>query len=79
MKSHQKFRAKECLPFPLISDSGDICVAYGAWRQKKLYGREYEGIARITVVVAPDGKVSHVFDPVHANGHAAEVLAALGG
>ena len=77
-KSHQKFRAKECLPFPLISDEGGICEAYGAWRAKKLYGREYDGIARITVVVGPDGNVSHVFDPVKANGHAEEVLAALG-
>jgi peroxiredoxin Q/BCP len=79
IKSHQKFRAKECLPFPLITDDGSICEAYGAWRKKKLYGREYDGIARITVVIAPTGTVAKVFDPVRANGHAAEVLAFLPG
>ena len=77
VKSHQKFRAKECLPFPLIADPGGICEAYGAWRKKKLYGREYDGIARITVLVGADGRVARIWDPVTAKGHAAEVLAAV--
>lgn len=79
VKSHQKFRAKECLPFPLIADDGAICVAYGAWRKKKLYGREYDGIARITVLIDEFGRVSRVWDPVTARGHAAEVLAHVEG
>lgn len=77
VKKHQSFKAKECLPFPLVSDEGGICEAYGAWREKTLYGRQYMGIARITVLIDENGIVTRVFDPVKANGHADEVLAAL--
>ncbi len=77
VKSHQKFRAKECLPFALVSDDGTICAAYGAWRQKKLYGREYDGIARISFLVDEAGRVAEVWDPVTAKGHAAQVLARI--
>lgn len=77
VKKHQSFRAKECLPFRLVSDEGGICEAYGAWREKTLYGRKYLGIARITVLIDENGVVQQVFDPVKAATHAAEVLAAL--
>lgn len=75
VKSHQKFRAKECLPFALVSDAGGICEAYGAWRTKKLYGREYDGIARISYLLDEEGRVLELWDPVTAKGHAAQVLA----
>ncbi|MEN9785608.1 MAG: hypothetical protein RLZZ299_872 [Pseudomonadota bacterium] len=78
VKKHRSFRAKECLPFPLVSDEGGLCEAYGAWREKKLYGRAYMGIARITVLIDADGNVARVWDPVKPEGHAADVLAALG-
>lgn len=77
VKSHQKFRDKECLPFDLVSDPGGVCEAYGAWRTKKLYGREYEGIARISVLIDETGLVRRVFDPVKPAEHAAEVLSAI--
>ncbi len=77
VKSHQKFRTKECLPFPLIADDQGICEAFGAWRKKKLYGREYDGIARVSFLIGADGKVARIWDPVTAKGHAAEVLAAV--
>ena len=77
MASHQRFSDKECLPFALVSDPGGICEAYGAWRKKKLYGREYEGIARISVLVDEQGLVRHVFDPVKPAEHAAEVLSLI--
>lgn len=76
-KSHAKFREKECLPFELVSDTTGICESYGAWRQKKLYGREYEGIARISVLIDEEGCVRRVFDPVKPLGHAEEVIQAL--
>ncbi len=79
VKSHQKFRAKECLPFALVSDPGGICEAYGAWRDKKLYGREYKGIARITFLVDERGTIAEVWDPVTARGHALQVLARIEG
>jgi peroxiredoxin Q/BCP len=78
-RSHQKFRDKECLPFDLVSDPGGVCEAYGAWREKQNYGKTYMGIARITVLVDEAGQVARVWDPVRANGHAAEVLAAVVG
>lgn len=79
VKSHSRFKSKECLPFPLVSDvDGAICEAYGAWRPKTMYGREFLGIARITVLIDEAGRVARVFDPVKAATHAQEVLEALG-
>ncbi|MSP55835.1 MAG: peroxiredoxin [Myxococcales bacterium] len=83
VKKHGSWKAKECLPFSLVADSAEdparLCEKYGAWRMKKLYGREYMGIARITVIIDEGGFVTHVIDPVKANGHAQEILALLGG
>lgn len=78
VKSHGKFKEKECLPFSLVSDDGTICQAYGAWREKENYGRKYMGIARITYLVDEAGRVAAAWDPVKANGHALQVLAAVG-
>lgn len=78
VKRHQSFKAKECLPFPLVADDQGICEAYGAWREKTLYGRSYMGIARVTVLIDETGTVARVWDPVKPAGHAEEVLAALG-
>ncbi len=78
VKKHASFRNKERLPFALVSDAdGAICAAYGVWRQKKLYGKEYDGIARVTVLIDEGGVVARVWDPVKVAGHAADVLAAL--
>lgn len=77
-KRHQSFKAKECLPFSLVTDEGGICEAYGAWREKVNYGKTYMGIARITVLIDENGVVSKVWDPVKAAGHAKQVLDALG-
>lgn len=77
VKKHQGFKKKECLPFLLVADEAGICEAYGAWREKSMYGRSYMGIARITFLIDEAGVVQHVWDPVKAATHAAEVLAAL--
>lgn len=76
--SHQKFRAKYSLPFYLLSDP-DHAVAslYGAWGEKKMYGRSYEGILRSTFIIDEEGKVLKVFANVKPEGHAQEVLAYL--
>ncbi len=76
-KKHASFKAKECLSFTLVSDEGGICESFGAWREKKLYGRTYMGIARITFLIDEEGCVARVWDPVKPEGHAAEVLAAI--
>ena len=76
--SHQKFRTKFDLPFPLLADEGHkVAEAYGAWGEKSMYGRTYEGILRTTFVIGKDGRIGRVFQKVRPKGHAAEVLAAL--
>jgi peroxiredoxin Q/BCP len=76
--SHRSFREKFDLPFTLLSDE-DHAVAerYGAWTLKQNYGREYMGIQRSTFLVDPDGRLARTWPRVKADGHAAEVLAAL--
>ena len=76
--SHQKFKKKFSLPFPLLADEGHaVAEAYGAWGEKSMYGRKYQGILRTTFLIGGDGKVARVFEKVKPKGHAAEVLAAL--
>jgi len=76
--SHEKFRAKYRLPFPLLADTDHaVAGAYGAWGEKSMYGRKYQGILRTTFLIGPDGRVAQVFQKVKPKGHAAQVLAAL--
>ena len=78
--SHQKFRAKFDLPFPLLVDEDHaIAEAYGVWGEKSMYGRKYLGILRTTFIIDPMGTITHVFEKVKPKGHAATVLAALPG
>ncbi len=76
--SHARFRAKFNLPFTLLSDEDHaVSEAYGAWRLRTLYGVEFMGIQRSTFLVDPDGTIARSWPKVKADGHAAEVLAAL--
>ena len=77
VKKHSSWKAKECLPFTLVTDEGGLCEAFGVWREKTLYGRNYMGIARVTFLLDEEGRVARIWDPVKVNGHADEVLAAL--
>ena len=78
VKSHEKFREKFQLPFPLLADDGHAAAErYGVWALKKFMGREYMGVERTTFIIGPDGKVARVFRKVKPAGHAAEVLDAL--
>ena len=78
VKSHEKFRAKFQLPFPLLADDGHATAeSYGVWALKKFMGREYMGVERTTFIIAPDGKVARVFRKVKPAGHAGEVRDAL--
>jgi peroxiredoxin Q/BCP len=78
VKSHDKFRDKYDLPFPLLSDpEHEIAERYGAWGEKKMYGRTYMGIIRSTYVVDRDGKIVKVFPKVRPKNHSQEVLAVL--
>ena len=76
--SHVKFREKYDLNFPLLSDDkGRVTEAYGVWKKKNLYGREYFGIERTTFLIDEGGKVVRIWPKVHVEGHTDEVLAAL--
>lgn len=75
VESHLKFQAKHNLPFSLLSDeSGNMCEAYGVWKEKSLYGRKFMGIVRTTVILDADGKVMHVDPKVSVKGHVDQVL-----
>jgi peroxiredoxin Q/BCP len=74
-KSHAGFKAKHGLPFPLLADEDkEICRAYGVWKKKSLYGRQFMGVERSTFVIAPDGRLSRVERKVSVSGHAQAVL-----
>ena len=78
LKSHEGFAAKHELPFALLSDpDGTTIDQYGAWGEKKLYGKTSMGIVRTTVLIDPEGRVLKVFAKVRVNGHVAAVLDAL--
>ena len=75
-KSHDTFRLKYDLNFPLASDeSREIVNAFGVWGAKKFMGREYEGIHRMSFLVGPDGKIAKAYHKVKAKDHPDEVLA----
>ncbi len=74
-KSHKKFSEKYSLPFPLLVDSDKkILHAYEAIGMKKMFGRTYEGILRISYLIGPDGKIVKAYPKVKPNEHAAEIL-----
>ena len=76
--SHQRFREKFSLPFPLLVDEGHrMAERYGVWGEKQLYGRRYMGVHRTTFVLDGEGRVRRIFEKVKPEGHAAEVLAAV--
>ena len=73
------FAEKESLTFPLLSDEDHaVAEAWGAWGEKKNYGRTYEGLIRSTVVVDEAGKVSVAQYNVKATGHVAKLRRDLG-
>lgn len=75
----QKFAADEGLTFPLLSDEDhSVAEAFGAWGEKKNYGRTYEGLIRSTVVVDGDGRVELAQYNVRASGHVTKLRRDLG-
>jgi peroxiredoxin Q/BCP len=63
--SHRKFRAKHNLNFRLVADTDQaIAEAWGAWRTKSMYGKEYMGIVRSTFLIDADGVIRQAWDQV---------------
>lgn len=75
-KSHQKFKEKYHLNFPLLSDeSKEVTQAYDAWGEKSFMGRKFYGILRKTYLIDPEGEVKKVYEKVDPTKHSAEILA----
>ena len=73
--SHNKFIGKFKLPFLLLADEEKkVCMDYGVWVKKSMYGREYMGVARSTFIIGKDGKIEKIYEKVKPEGHADEVL-----
>ena len=76
--SHQKFRDKYKLSFPLLSDpEKNVAKKFGAYGEKTLYGKKVVGMIRSTFIIDGDGVVRKVFPKVKVDGHAEKVLEAL--
>jgi len=73
--SHDRFKAKYDLPFPLASDeAGRVVEAYGTWVEKSRYGKSYMGIDRSTFLIDGQGTLRRIWRQVSVPGHVAEVL-----
>jgi thioredoxin-dependent peroxiredoxin len=75
-KAQEAFRDKHRLSMPLASDEKhEMLRAYGAWGEKSMYGRTFQGILRTTVLIGADGRIAKIWRNVKVDGHADEVLA----
>jgi peroxiredoxin Q/BCP len=76
-KAQEAFRDKHRLSIPLLSDEQHkMLEAYGAWGEKSMYGKTFQGILRTTVLIGADGRIVKTWRHVRVDGHADEVLAA---
>ena len=74
-----KFRERDSLTYPLLSDPDKaVLTAYGAYGEKKLYGKVVVGVIRSTFVISPTGVIEHAFYNVRATGHVAKLMRDLG-
>ena len=77
VKAHDKFVAKHNLGVILASDEDKtVLEAYGVWKEKSMYGRQYMGVERSTFLINADGEIARIWRKVKVKGHAQEVLEA---
>ncbi|QDM17120.1 peroxiredoxin [Tardiphaga sp. vice352] len=75
LKAQESFRDKHDLTTPLLSDeTQSMLKAYGAWGEKSMYGKVFEGVLRTTVLIGSDGRVARIWRGVKVDGHADAVL-----
>ena len=75
IQSHLKFKEKQGLNFPLLSDPDKkVLENYGAFGEKKLYGKKFKGVIRSTFVLNKEGIVLKKWSPVRVKGHVDRVL-----
>ncbi len=73
--SHRKFIEKYALPFPLLADTTTkMLQAFGAWGEKKLYGKTYMGVLRMTFVFDEAGVLQRIIEKVDTKNHTAQLL-----
>jgi len=76
--SHEKFREKFVLPFPLIADTElELANAFGVYGEKKFMGKTYDGIHRMSFLIDADGTILKTYAKVKPDEHAETVLADL--
>jgi peroxiredoxin Q/BCP len=79
-ESHEKFRQKMGIPYPLVADTEkNVSKSYGVYGLKKFMGREYMGVNRSTFLIDKTGKIVKIFKRVRPAGHSQEVFQALTG
>jgi len=79
-KAQDKFAKKFDLPFTLLADADKkVAISYETLKEKNMYGKKVMGVARMTFIIGPDGKIIHIFEKVKPEGHAEEVLEYLKG
>jgi thioredoxin-dependent peroxiredoxin len=79
VRSHENFKARQELPFELLSDADEtVCRLFDVIREKNMYGRKVMGIERSTFLIDERGILRREWRKVRVKGHADEVLAALG-
>ncbi|KAA0920669.1 peroxiredoxin [Aquicoccus porphyridii] len=77
LASHEKFRDKQDLTIPLLSDENDtVSEAFDVWKEKKMYGKTFMGIERSTFLIDGTGQIVAEWRKVKVDGHVDEVLAA---
>ena len=75
LSRHEKFIEKHGLPFLLLADEDhEAAEAYGVWKLKKNFGKEYMGIERSTFIIDQEGKLVKEWRKVKVNGHVEEAL-----
>jgi len=75
VKKNKNFKEKQKFQYELLSDENkEMIELYGAWVKKKMYGKEYMGIARISYLINEEGKIQYIFDKVKTKSHACDVL-----
>lgn len=78
VKSHQGFKTKQPISVLLLSDPDkSVCAAYGAYGEKKMYGKTTMGIIRSTFVIDKDSNIEKIYRNVKVNGHVEKVLCGL--
>lgn len=75
VKAQKNFSDKYALPFSLLADTDALIIkAFGAWGEKKLYGKTYEGILRKTFIFNENGILEEIIDKVNTKNHAEQIL-----